>query len=155
MKKTMECISYKQAKKLAKLISEKDNMYYVAKHISLQDFNENIISNLLFDYRLLAFVQTKDGQENVIIYQLPKIEEQDNLKLIIASEFDPEFLIETIDYIKEEYEDFEWKKIIVEYLVDETEIDGCVEDINKIGGAGKVIFPLSNQLVRCIGYVEL
>lgn len=149
----IQFITYKESKKLAQIIHEKKEFAYMSRFIGINELDETRIANLLFDYKIMAFIKTINGKDEVCLYQIPSAEEKGNLYLTLISKFDDEFLKETVEYIRKEYKEFGWENILVEYISKgESDVSPFWQ---KAGFNTKVIFKCNNESYRNIAAISI
>lgn len=118
MENELICVQYDNAEKLRTIMDKVSNPFYVSASLDTTNFDVNIISDLLFNYKILSFID-KRSNYNVAIYSLPSIEERDDhIYLWYLSAASGEFFKRTLEYIQREYPEFGWDRLYVECIED-------------------------------------
>ena len=111
----LRCISYKEVNLLYDILKQLQAPYYLSYKTNILSANEPTLANLLFNYRLLAFVENDAANPSVVLLQLPSVDETNTVEVLLLSKFVPEFWEAIVEHIKKDFEDFGWNRIIIEY----------------------------------------
>lgn len=111
----IKCISYKEASILYRLLKEIDSPDYVSRRLNMLALKETTLTNLLFNYRLLAFVENKINNPNIVLFQLPSIDETNTVEVLMLCRYESTFFEKAVEYIKKEFKEFGWRRILIEY----------------------------------------
>lgn len=127
MNNEIKCIKYKEANRLYHLLSEMKEPWYQASMLNLDKMSESLITNMLFNYLILAFTKERENHTEIILYRLPTLEENGTITTMLISDADKEFIEESIRYIKKIFSSFRWNKIVLEIILNGDEEYICQE----------------------------
>ena len=116
MDSAVKNVQYKESKLLYNALKNINSPFFVSRVLNIEKCSETDISNMLFNYRMLAFTKECGKKTEVVLYQLPSLEENGNVHMMLISDDDAEFVKESVSYIKKEFKTFAWEKIILEHI---------------------------------------
>ena len=66
MNNEIKCIKYKEANRLYHLLSEMKEPWYQASKLNLDKMSESLITNMLFNYLILAYTKERENNTEII-----------------------------------------------------------------------------------------
>ena len=141
----IKCISYKEVSKLYKILKEIKLPYYTSRKLNIRALKETTLANLIFNYRLLVFVESDIADPNTVLFQLPSIDETSSIDVLMISKYDPSFIEKSVEYIKKEFKDFGWEKIIIEYMSQNGIDERRDREIKRLGFSKKITARCINE----------
>lgn len=113
MSNNIQLLQYAEADKLLAYINnviKKQESFFLNHQIDLKKMDNIYLHKLLFDYKILAFLDEENHEFAII--KLPELEEKENdITLWILKYGSGQLLLKVIEKIKEEYSFYGWQNL--------------------------------------------